>query len=174
MYRILKKEKGQSLVEFALILPIIILIVMIPIDFFRYMNTKILLSSAASECICNVNYDEISKGTVQSTITSILQKNYSDRLDTDEVNINFAYNGSTKKENYTFYVYSSDKANTDAKRFWEQFQSRASNYTKAPIELNLSYNMSPITFWGSFFFGKTIKINTKTFDREVYVNGYEP
>ncbi|TJX14162.1 pilus assembly protein [Tissierella creatinini] len=49
LFRLRKNEKGQSLVEFALVLPLLILIVVGIIEFGWLFNGKITLTSAARE-----------------------------------------------------------------------------------------------------------------------------
>ncbi|MHC1682227.1 MAG: TadE/TadG family type IV pilus assembly protein [Clostridiaceae bacterium] len=47
--RILKNQKGQSLVEFAIILPLLLLIVMAIIEFGMMLNSYITIQSASRE-----------------------------------------------------------------------------------------------------------------------------
>jgi Flp pilus assembly protein TadG len=49
MMNILKNEKGQSIVEFALLLPILILIIMAIIEFGLLLNTYLALNNASRE-----------------------------------------------------------------------------------------------------------------------------
>lgn len=47
--RIFKSEKGQSLVEFALVLPILLLLVFGIVEFGRAFNTYLIISNASRE-----------------------------------------------------------------------------------------------------------------------------
>lgn len=72
-----KNESGQSLVEFALILPIILLLVLGMIEFGWLLNGKITLNSAAREgarvaVVLNVS-DTERKQRVYDTINSTLE-----------------------------------------------------------------------------------------------------
>lgn len=47
----LKKEKGQSLVEFALVIPILLIFILAIIEYGWLLNAKITLTSAARESV---------------------------------------------------------------------------------------------------------------------------
>ena len=169
----LSTEKGQSLVEFAIILPILVLLLTLPVDYFRYINTKMILSSAASECIGELNYTSVSSGNAVSDIKQTLDDNYGDRLESDEVGISFD-KGSLDKKSYSYYVYSSAKADPDPSHYWNQFEDRPGSYQCMEVEVKFNYEMSPITYWGVFFLGNTFEVNTPVYTRKIYAGGYTP
>ncbi len=166
-----KTETGQSLVEFAIILPILVLLLTLPVDFFRYINTKMILSSAASESIGQLNYASVSSGSAEADIKKMINDYYGDRLDNDKVQIDFN-KGSLVKKNYTYYVYSSDKADPNPLNYGKQFEKRPSSYQCMEIQVQFSYELSPITYWGVLFLGNTFDIKTPAYTRKVYAGGY--
>lgn len=168
-----KAEKGQSLVEFAIILPLLVLLLTLPVDYFRYINTKMILSSAASESIGQLNYASVSSGNPVNNIRQTIKDYYGDRLDSGKVHIDFN-KGSLKKENYTYYVYSSAKADPDPAHYWDQFEERPSSYQCMAVQVQLSYELSPVTYWGVLFLGDTFDVQTPAYTRNIYVAGYTP
>ncbi|WP_349672912.1 TadE/TadG family type IV pilus assembly protein [Lacrimispora sp.] len=167
-----KDENGQSILEFALILPIIVLLFTAPVDFFICMNTKMTLSSAASECISRLDYSDISSGTVSNKLTQIIMQNFTERLDPSNVNIEELNAGSSQKNDYSYYVYSSDLVNPSD--FGSQFEVRPGSYEYTEIQLQLSYERPAVTFWGTFFLGNTYKVKTPVYSRDIYISGYTP
>lgn len=167
-----QSEQGQSIVEFAIIIPILILLVMLPVDYFRYINTRMLLCSAASEGIGQLTYASIDNGTVSSDFINTLNTAYGDRLDIGRVTISTMNYGAVTKQNYTYYVYSSDKA--DPLNYWNQFDQRPASYQCAEVEIQLTYTIEPLTFWGSMYLGDKINITTPVYTRSVYAGGYTP
>ncbi|MEY8353959.1 TadE/TadG family type IV pilus assembly protein [Lachnospiraceae bacterium 54-53] len=166
------EEGGQSVLEFALVLPILVLLLMIPLDFFIYMNTQMTLSSAASECISRLDYPSVSSGTGGTTVMEVLVQDFSERLDPGMVTIEELNAGSSQKTDYTYYVYSSDLA--DPSDFAGQFESRPASYRFAQLNLQLSYERTAVTFWGALFLGNTYEVKTPVYSRNVYINGYTP
>lgn len=165
-------ENGQSILEFALILPIIVLLFTAPVDFFICMNTKMTLNSAASECISRLDYSDVSSGTVSNKVTQTITQNFTERLDPLKVNIEELNAGSSRKNDYSYYVYSSDRANPSD--FGSQFEVRPGSYEYTEVQLQLSYERSAVTFWGTFFLGNTYKVKTPVYSRDIYISGYTP
>ncbi len=169
----LNTEKGQSLVEFAIILPILILLLTLPVDYFRYINTKMLLNSAASESIGELSYTSASSGNPDNDIKQTLKDCYGDRLDSDKVQISID-KGIPEEKDYTYYVYSSAKADPDPLHFGEQFEERPSSYECMEVQMRFSYEMSPVTYWGTVFLDDTFEVKTPTYTRKIYAGGYTP
>lgn len=172
LWRRCEEESGQSVMEFALILPILVLLLTLPLDFFIYMNTQMTLSSAASECISRLDYSDVSSGTGSNTVMEVLAQNFSERLDPGSVTIKELNAGSSEKNDYNYYVYSSELANPSD--FGSQFETRPASYQFAKVQLQLSYERSAITFWGSLFLGQTYEVKTPVYSRNIYISGYAP
>lgn len=167
-----KEENGQSVMEFALILPILVLLFTLPVDFFLYMNTQMTLSSAASESISHLDYSDIISGTGSNRVMEVIVDNYTERLDPGRVTIMELNAGSSDKNDYSYYVYSSDLSNpTD---FGSQFEVRPGSYQFSEVQLQLSYERSPVTFWGALFLGNTYEVKTPVYSRNIYISGYTP
>ncbi|SHI18926.1 TadE-like protein [Sporobacter termitidis DSM 10068] len=166
-----RDETGQSLVELALILPLLIMLLTVPVDYFRYINTKTILSSAASESIGQLSYASIDSGSADSDIRETARDCYKDRLDSNKIGVDFTH-GRLENVEYPYYVYSSDRQDPD--NYWNQFDPRDSNYQTMEVHLQLSYELTPITFWGVMFLGDSINVQTPVYTRSVYAGGYKP
>lgn len=167
-----KTETGQSLVEFAIILPILVLLMTLPVDFFRYINTKMILNSAATECIGQLTYASVSSSSsleMEEKIRDMICDYYGDRLDNEKVQITFT-KGNHDTEDYTYYVYSSLLAGEA--NFGDRFEGRSSSYQCQEVQVDFSYQMSPITYWGEIFLGDTFDIQTPAYNRKLYAGGY--
>lgn len=167
-----KEENGQSVMEFALILPILVLLFTLPVDFFLYMNTQMTLSSAASESINRLEYSDIYTGTGSNKVMEVIVQNFTERLDPGRVVIEELEAGLSNKNDYTYYVYSSDLANPAD--FGSQFEVRPGSYQFTEVQLQLSYERSPVTFWGALFLGDTYEVKTPVYSRNIYISGYTP
>ena len=86
--RFLKKEDGQSFVEFALVLPILITILSLTFDLVRIIDTKIVLNNVAGEIsrtfvlqIEGVSQDE-------NSVIEKVKENFKDRLECNNFRTN--------------------------------------------------------------------------------------
>lgn len=167
-------EAGQSLVELAIILPLLVILLMLPVDFFRYINTKMILSSAASECIQQLDYASSSPGTAHIKIMDYLSDCYVDRLDLGLVTMSYNPGIASKTTDYTYRIYSSALADPNPAHYWDQFEQLDSNFETEKVSLRFSYDIQPITFWGVMFLGDTVTVETPEYTRHIYKNGYTP
>lgn len=167
-----KNESGQSVMEFALILPILVLLLTLPVDFFLYMNTQMTLSSAAGDCISRLDYSDISSGTESIKVKEVVAQNFTERLDPGKVQITELNSGSRNKNDYSYYVYSSDLANSSD--FESQFEVRPGSYQFTDVQLQLSYERTSVTFWGALFLGNTYEVKTPVYSRNIYISGNTP
>lgn len=165
------EEDGQEIVEFALILTLLIVLLMVPVDVFRYANTRMILNDAATGAVTSVDYDSIERNTYRSKILDSVRNSYGSRL-TDVKIVSFDVQNESK-DDYTYQVFNSDKQNKT--RYSEQFDDRKSNYHYRNVSLTLSCTEKAITPFGGMFFGGgttwTIKSDPKTCS--VYTKGYE-
>lgn len=166
-----KDESGQSLVELAVILPILILLLTLPVDFFRYVNTKMILNSATSESIGQLDYDNASKGTATADALANMKMDLQGRLDDIDnlVPVIDHCKITDGTGEYNYRVYSSEKANQHPDDYDEQFLKY--DHTKYPvktIQLQYSYKFKPMTFWGVLFFPNDINVITAVYNRSVY------
>lgn len=172
--RIKKKfigEEGQSMVEFALILPIILLLLLVPVDIYRFAHTKMLLNSANSDIISQVTYVEgMSSDTVKTTIQEHLNRSYADILDVTNVQFDKVELGTLREVDYNYLMYTSEKE--DEPVFQDKFQLRTdAKYQVRELEVQLSYTTEPATFWGAMFFGDTMHIESSPYKRTIYCGG---
>ena len=73
--KILKREEGQSMVEFALIIVMLLNLLCVPIELYRFINLRTNLCSAATESPTNLTYEAIRDNGLKEEISS-----YSGRL----------------------------------------------------------------------------------------------
>ena len=164
------EEDGQEIVEFALILTLLIVLLMVPVDVFRYANTRMILNDAATGAVTSVDYDSIEDNTYRSKILNSVNASYRSRLSNVQI-VSFDVQNELK-DDYTYQVFNSDKQNKP--RYSEQFDDRKSNYHYKNVSLTLSCTEKAITPFGGMFFGSTtwtIKSDPKTCS--VYTKGYE-
>lgn len=164
------EEDGQEIVEFALILTLLIVLLMVPVDVFRYANTRMILNDAATNAVSSVDYDSIEHNTYKSKILKSVQDSYGSRLD----NVNIAeikVQSDETKDQYTYHVFNSD--NQEKLLYADKFDGRSSNYHYKKVSLTLSCTEKAITPFGGMFFGGmhwTIKSDPETCN--VYTKGY--
>lgn len=166
--RKIREESGQSLAEFALIVPILILMLMIPIEYYRIISTKIILNSAATDALVQLDKEAVTVDNIYMKITDNIAASYADNIDMNKL-VKVVKLGSTVENNYKYYVYSSDKKNSD---FSKQFDIRDSNFKTQRVKLKLRYSIEPITLLGKTFLNDKFEIETREYQRDIYLEGY--
>ena len=166
-------ECGQSMTEFAIILPLVIIFLSLPFDYARLILAKINLNSAATEALSNLKTTDMApSGTgVRDAIIDSINKSYGTKLDVGRISFDKLTVANSKKEDYTYYVYTSDKANNP---FDKQFDERNSNYSCQTVTLKMSLDFVPVTFLGRSILGSSVNVSTREYSRDVYVEGYKP
>ena len=167
-------ESGQAIVEFAILLPVLLLLLMVPVDLYRYANTKMILKSAAGESLSRLTYPEVSSGAASASITDTITECFGEKLDAGKVEVSELNINPSITIDYPYYVYSSDRASDNPDKFHEQFETRDSSYKTMEIQIQLKYPLTPVTFWGSLFLGDTFEVVTPVYTRDIYVVGYTP
>lgn len=132
---VLPGEKGQSIVEFAILLPVILLIATAAIDCGWCIYQQITLN-AASDSLCK----SISRTTSESQMRHYLKDNYP-ALDLDNLKISAASN--TSRLEYTEHIYRSD-----VDSHWKV----PMYYDRERTTLSLRYKVHYLTPWGKFIF----------------------
>ena len=120
----------------------------------------------------HLDYSDISSGTVSNKVTQIIMQNFTERLDPSKVNIEELNAAVSQKNDYSYYVYSSDRSNPSD--FGSQFEVRPGSYEYTEVKMQLSYERSAVTFWGTLFLGNTYKVKTPVYSRDIYMSGYTP
>ena len=168
---VIAEEDGQEIVEFALIVTLLIVLLAVPIDIFRYVNTRMILNDAATDAVSSLNNDSIEHHTCESDVLKSVQKSYDSRL-TDVKVVDIKVQSIETKDPYTYHVFNSDKQKET--QYSDQFDSRDSNYYYKEVSLTLSCTENAITPFGGMFFGSmhwTIKSDPETCN--VYTAGYK-
>lgn len=151
-----KSERGQSLVEFAMVLPILLIVLGMAVDIARVVDAKILVQSAACESVRQIS----SRSTMSSEVNTVLATYY-DRLNKTKLTTNLTAT-STSNRNYTYHAY-----NSSTKKFVDQ-----SSYIKYfDATVNLTYKVSVITPMAQLVMGKEKVINAK-FTRMILEGGF--
>lgn len=107
---LIKNESGQSLVEFALILPILIILLSMVVDVWRVYDTKLLLQSVASECAIHLaEKDDVYKLRnkeleLKQNLNELIDKQYGNRLDRKKRNVTVSLGKDEIKETFTYHV----------------------------------------------------------------------
>ncbi len=166
----IRSEKGQSVTEFALILPFILVLMMAPIDLARVIYTQMQLNSAATESLSQLD-DTVDAANIYGKIMDSVRESYGDVLDSGKVAVDALKMEPAKKENYTYYVYSSDLAGNP---FDKQFEARSSNFSYVRVQYRLSLELEPLTFVGKMLMGDRITVSSRDYSRNVYTGGYVP
>ncbi len=169
MLRYLKKhEDGQAAVEFAIVAFVLALLLIAPIDLYRYAAAKTTLNNATSEALAQVKAEELDDaGLLSSHALDSARNMYGDKIDGLAVN-SISASPAGQRVDYSYRVYSSDRANDI-----DQFEARPSNYTYRTVELSLSCDWSAVTFLGTMYFGNgDVKITSDPITRDVFVEGY--
>lgn len=132
----LHREKGQSVVEFAIILPLLLFITTAAIDSGWCIYQRITLEAAA-DGLCK----SISGTTSESKMRNYIRDNYP-ALDSAGLGINASIN--TSRLDYDEYVYRSDEDS-----HWKV----PMYYDRRRTTLKLTYRVHYLTPWGKFIFG---------------------
>ena len=164
-------ENGQALMEFAIIFPLLLILLTVPLDFFRVINTQMLLNNAAADCVSAMDHTCIDEGSCSDKISAVLQSGYATVLDAGRIELESIEFEAPRREEYTYYVYSSDKDRNPA--YSDKFDKRPSNYSCRNVSLRLSYIIYPITLWGRLFLGEPIKVHSDVFTGAIYTGGYD-
>ena len=151
-----KKEKGQSVVEFALVLPMLLLLLGMIVDVGRVLDAKILIENAACESIRQIN----SRSTMVTDVNNILNTYY-DRIDSTKL-VKSVTGTANATRNYTYHAY---KSSTNS------FVSQPSYITYFDATVELTYTVNPLTPIGKLMLGNSVQIKSK-YIKMIYVGGF--
>ena len=166
----LRQEEGQSMVEFALLLPVLFILFMLPMEFYRYMHMKMELDSAVSSCLAELDYNDVQASGIENKIIREVSSAYGSQFNMADLSLDKLSVGKKTKTDYMYYVYSSDKAKNG---FADRFDARPSNYQCREVKLKMAYHMRPLTPLGALFLGNSYTISSREYCRDIYVGGYE-
>lgn len=173
--KFLKTEEGQSIVEFSLILLMLINLLCIPIELFRFINLRTVLCSAATESLTQLKYESIKRGEsyLRSDVVNLIRDSYGDRFEVAFMKMPVSETGVPQKTNYPYYVYSSELAGGEDPAF-EHFEERDASYEYVNVKLQLSITYEPITYIGQMavmgFLGDPISVKTPIYQTVVYAS----
>lgn len=157
---LIKNESGQSLVEFALVLPILIILLSMVVDVWRVYDTKLLLQSVASECAIHLaEKDEVHKlrnkeSELKESLNKLIDDQYGNRLDRKKRNVTVSLGKDEIKERFTYHV--DNNAHYYGNRYingYAQTKEITKNYRDASIKVTYDVDFwMPLT---SFFYGSS-------------------
>lgn len=163
-------EGGQAIVEFALVLVLLIVLLMVPVDVFRYINTRMILNDAATDAVSMVSNDSIESGTAEADILNSVNTSYGTKLKNVQID-SFDASPEHPPAEYDYRVFNSDKQ-TDPDPS-KRFDNRASNYHFRPVSLKLKCTEDAITpIGGALFGGMHWTITSDAVTCNVYTRGY--
>lgn len=138
---LIKDEEGQSLVQFALILPILIILLSMVVDVWRVYDTKLLMQSAVSEIAVNLVEKE-GDYEYKSFVEELMEINYGDRLRKENRKVDLVF-GDEKKETFIYHWYTGiSNAYYNNYKIYEKKQDILQRYKNATITLNYE-----VIFW---------------------------
>lgn len=161
-FRLLKCETAQSLLEFALVFPLLLLVLAVIFDFGRIVDAKFLIQSAASEGIQQLSATNgaISETEINDDMLHIVENDYDDRLDLSKLTISSSVDGPIVKY-YVYHVKSGYK--------WVEVESNIT-YSNATVSLNYEVPiLFPVT---RLVLGETFPLSS-TSTAQVILAGYQ-
>ncbi|TGJ77405.1 TadE/TadG family type IV pilus assembly protein [Caproiciproducens galactitolivorans] len=149
-------ERGQGLVEFALVLPVLLIILGAAVDLGRMINYKIILQNAASDSVRSMKQESDLNPDV---IKSKLYEKYGDQLDFSQFQVRSS-GGDVQRKYYTYHANS-----------WYGFVDRTSYYDYFDATISVNYRMKMATPVMAMIAGEAVTLSS-TFTGQVYINGY--
>lgn len=143
---LIKNESGQSLVEFALVLPILIILLSMVVDVWRVYDTKLLLQSVASECAIHLaEKDDVYKlrnkeSELTESLNKLIDDQYGNRLDREKRDVTVSLKDKIS-ETFTYHVNNNSRYYKNTNDYL-QTKKITKNYRDASI--TVTYD---VDFW---------------------------
>ena len=148
----INNESGQSLVQFALMIPILLLLLSMAVEVARIVDAQILLNSAACEATRSIK----ATSDIDYSVETILYGNYADRLNLSRLN----YETHETREKKKYYNYHARDTR------YGGHVNRTSFYTYKDITVVLTYELELATPISNLIFnGGTVKLTSKYIGR---------
>lgn len=96
----LKNESGQSLVQFAILLPVLISMFCLILEAGRIFDAYIVINNAASECVRRIAEEDTRK--YDDVVDDVLLHNYSDRLNLANMDFDTNVVGGIQQESFYY------------------------------------------------------------------------
>lgn len=151
-------EEGQSLVEFALLIPLLIALCFLPLDFFRCAVMKMNVETAACEAAGALTAENLD----ENTVNDMVRRTYGDTL--PDVSASLTVSGEKTKE-YTYRVYCSDS---------DGFEERRSNYSYRTVTIKLTAKGKPVSPAGRAYYGEEWTVESGEIKKDVFMEGFDP
>ena len=183
----IREEDGQSILEFAFLLPVLLLLAVVPVDFFRYAVLRMNLRSAAVEALNQVTETDLSDGTKGKAVERIrasVERTFGESLPPVEVAFDFTLAEVKTEEDsrdeegstfYYYYVYDSDLTGEEV--YGNRFEKRKSHYAYYKTSLQLSCKFQPATLIGKGYFrfasdGDGVTVQSSVVKKDIFAEGY--
>ena len=157
---LIKNESGQSLVEFALVLPILIILLSMVVDVWRVYDTKLLLQSVASECAIHLaEKDDVHKlrnqeSELKESLNKLIDDQYGNRLDRKKRDVTVSLENKIIEEKFTYHLDNNTHYRGNGpQNGHDQTKEITKNYRDASIKVTYDVDFwMPLT---SFFYGSS-------------------
>lgn len=145
----IKNEKGQALVQFVLLFPVLFIMLSMVVDTWRVVDAKMLVQSAASESALYMVEKSDNPGTIADYIENVLYNESKGRLDKSKLKVNITNYGGEKTEKHIFHSNYHDDKGTPF------------NYVYNDKKVVVEYEVKLIMPLSKFVFGgETVKVKS--------------
>ncbi|RRC91079.1 pilus assembly protein [Erysipelotrichaceae bacterium OH741_COT-311] len=96
----IKNESGQSLVQFAILLPVLISMFCLILEAGRIFDAYVVINNAASECVRRIAEED--KKKYDDVVDGVLLDNYNDRLNLANMEFETDVVGGVQQENFYY------------------------------------------------------------------------
>lgn len=163
-------EKGQAMVEFALIVSMMCILALVPLDLVRYAALRMSLNDVTASSLTNIGYDSLRGGNYEGVLYASLEASGEGRF--TDLKVKNLSLGPLVQKKYNYRVYSSDKQNEA--NFSNRFENRSANYSYQTITLQTQCRDRALSPLGALFTGgMEWTVTSDPMTRNIYARGYK-
>lgn len=158
--RFLKKEDGQSFVEFALVLPILITILSLTFDLVRIIDTKIVLNNATGEMARTFALQIEGRDNSEQHVIQTVKQDFSGRLDVKKMEVTIS-NPASVSTKYNLRGCFLKHADQDGYCEAGQEQQKEKEYKYKEVEVSIRYKVDIIMPLSKILFGESVTASSR-------------